>query len=261
MNHLQPKQLPPISVTMLTKNSSRYIEACLSSLVDFDEVVVLDNGSTDDTLEIAQRFANVKIFTSEFIGFGPLKNLAQTHASHDWILSIDSDEMLTPELRQAIQNTIFDEQCIYGFNRLNHFKGQPVHCCGWDKDTVKRIYNKTRTQFDNAQVHESIQTQGLTLTTIRGNLLHYSYDSIEELIDKLQKYSTLWAKQNYHKKTSSMFKAVYKSLFAFLKNYILQKGILHGGIGLLISVCAAFGVFAKYAKLNALYTDGTWTQQ
>ena len=261
MNHIQPKQLPPISVTMLTKNSSRYIEACLSSLVDFDEVVVLDNGSTDDTLEIAQRFANVKIFTSEFIGFGPLKNLAQTHASHDWILSIDSDEVLTPELRQAIQNTIFDEQCIYGFNRLNHFKGQPVHCCGWDKDTVKRIYNKTRTQFDNAQVHESIQMQGLTLTTIRGNLLHYSYDSIEELIDKLQKYSTLWAEQNYQKKTSSMFKAVYKSLFAFLKNYILQKGILHGGIGLLISVCAAFGVFAKYAKLNALYTDGTWTQQ
>ena len=261
MNHIPHKQLPPISVTMLTKNSSRYIEACLSSLVDFDEVVVLDNGSTDDTLEIAQRFANVKIFTSEFIGFGPLKNLAQTHASHDWILSIDSDEVLTPELRQAIQNTIFDEQCIYGFNRLNHFKGQPVHCCGWDKDTVKRIYNKTRTQFDNAQVHESIQMQGLTLTTIRGNLLHYSYDSIEELIDKLQKYSTLWAEQNYQKKTSSMFKAVYKSLFAFLKNYILQKGILHGGIGLLISVCAAFGVFAKYAKLNALYTDGTWTQQ
>ena len=260
MNHIPHNQLPPISVTMLTKNSSRHIEACLSSLVDFDEVVVLDNGSTDDTLEIAQRFANVKIFTSEFIGFGPLKNLAQTHASHDWILSIDSDEVLTPELRQAIQNTIFDEQCIYGFNRLNHFKGQPVHCCGWDKDTVKRIYNKTRTQFDNAQVHESIQMQGLTLTAIRGNLLHYSYDSIEELIDKLQKYSTLWAEQNYHKKTSSMFKAVYKSLFAFLKNYILQKGILHGGIGLLISVCAAFGVFAKYAKLNALYTDGTWTQ-
>ena len=260
MNHIPHKQLPPISVTMLTKNSSRYIEACLSSLVDFDEVVVLDNGSTDDTLEIAQRFANVKIFTSEFIGFGPLKNLAQTHASHDWILSIDSDEVLTPELRQAIQNTTFDEQCIYGFNRLNHFKGQPVHCCGWDKDTVKRIYNRTRTQFDNAQVHESIQMQGLTLTTIRGNLLHYSYDSIEELIDKLQKYSTLWAEQNYQKKTSSIFKAVYKSLFAFFKNYILQKGILHGGIGLLISVCAAFGVFAKYAKLNALYTDGTWTQ-
>ena len=250
MNHIPHNQLPPISVTMLTKNSSRYIEACLSSLVDFDEVVVLDNGSTDDTLEIAQRFANVKIFTSEFIGFGPLKNLAQTHASHDWILSIDSDEVLTPELRQAIQNTIFDEQCIYGFNRLNHFKGQPVHCCGWDKDTVKRIYNRTRTQFDNAQVHESIQMQGLTLTTIRGNLLHYSYDSIEELIDKLQKYSTLWAEQNYQKKTSSIFKAVYKSLFAFFKNYILQKGILHGGIGLLISVCAAFGVFAKYAKLK-----------
>ena len=261
MNNPSSNPSTPISVTILTKNSSRYIGACLSSVAGFDEVVILDNGSTDNTLEIAQRFANVKIFKSEFIGFGPLKNLAQGYASHDWILSIDSDEVLTPELRQAIKNTVLDEQNIYGFNRLNHFKGKPVHCCGWDKDTVKRLYNKTRTQFDNAQVHESIQMQGLTLTTIRGNLLHYSYDSIEELIDKLQKYSTLWAKQNYQKKTSSMFKAVYKSLFAFLKNYILQKGILHGGIGLLISVCAAFGVFAKYAKLNALYTDGTWTQQ
>lgn len=255
MNTPSSNQSTPISVTILTKNSSRYIEACLSSVAGFDEVVILDNGSTDNTLDIARDFANVKIFKSEFIGFGPLKNLAQTYASHDWILSIDSDEVLTPELRQAIKNTVLDKQNIYGFNRLNHFKGKPVHCCGWDKDRVKRLYNKTRTQFDNAQVHESIQTQGLTPTIIRGNLLHYSYDSIEEIIDKLQKYSTLWAEQNYQKKTSSMFKASYKSLFAFFKNYILQKGILHGGVGLLISVCSAFGVFAKYAKLAAKNTE------
>ena len=199
----------PISVTILTKNSSRYIEACLSSVADFDEVVILDNGSTDNTLEIAARFANVKIFKSEFIGFGPLKNLAQSHTSHEWVLSIDSDEVLTPELYQAIRNTSLDDQYIYRFNRLNHFKGKPVRCCGWDKDTVKRLYNKTHTQFDNAQVHESLQMQGLTLKLIQGNLLHYSYDSVEELIDKLQKYSTLWAEQNYQKKTANMFKATY----------------------------------------------------
>lgn len=253
MNTLQPNSLLPISVTILTKNSSRYIEACLSSVADFDEVVILDNGSTDNTLEIATRFANVKIFKSEFIGFGPLKNLAQSHTSHEWILSIDSDEVLTPQLYQAIRDTALDDRYIYGFNRLNHFKGKPIRCCGWDKDTVKRLYNKTHTQFDNAQVHESLQMQGLTLKLIQGNLLHYSYDSVEELIDKLQKYSTLWAEQNYQKKTSNMFKATYKSLFTFLKNYLLQKGILYGGIGLLISICAAFGVFAKYAKLQMLY--------
>ena len=243
----------PISVTILTKNSSRYIEACLSSVADFDEVVILDNGSTDNTLEIAARFANVKIFKSEFIGFGPLKNLAQSHTNHEWVLSIDSDEVLTPELYQAIRKTSLDDQYIYGFNRLNHFKGKPVRCCGWDKDTVKRLYNKTHTQFDNAQVHESLQMQGLTLKLIQGNLLHYSYDSVEELIDKLQKYSTLWAEQNYQKKTANMFKATYKSIFAFLKNYVLQKGFLHGNVGMLISVCSAFGVFAKYTKLQMLY--------
>jgi glycosyltransferase involved in cell wall biosynthesis len=243
----------PISVTILTKNSSRYIEACLSSVADFDEVVILDNGSTDNTLEIAARFANVKIFKSEFIGFGPLKNLAQSHTNHEWVLSIDSDEVLTPELYQAIRKTSLDDQYIYGFNRLNHFKGKPVRCCGWDKDTVKRLYNKTRTQFDNAQVHESLQMQGLTLKLIQGNLLHYSYDSVEELIDKLQKYSTLWAEQNYQKKTANMLKATYKSIFAFFKNYVLQKGFLHGNVGMLISVCSAFGVFAKYTKLQMLY--------
>ena len=251
MNPIPTHLSMPISVTILTKNSSRYIEACLSSVADFDEVVILDNGSTDNTLEIAARFANVKIFKSEFIGFGPLKNLAQSHTNHEWVLSIDSDEVLTPELYQAIRKTSLDDQYIYGFNRLNHFKGKPVRCCGWDKDTVKRLYNKTRTQFDNAQVHESLQMQGLTLKLIQGNLLHYSYDSVEELIDKLQKYSTLWAEQNYQKKTANMFKATYKSIFAFLKNYVLQKGFLHGNVGMLISVCSAFGVFAKYAKLAA----------
>ena len=91
----------------------------------------------------------------------------------------------------------------------------------------------------------------MTLKLIQGNLLHYSYDSVEELIDKLQKYSTLWAEQNYQKKTANMFKATYKSIFAFFKNYVLQKGFLHGNVGMLISVCSAFGVFAKYAKLAA----------
>ena len=252
MNSAQTHSSTPISVTILTKNSSRYIEACLSSVTNFEEVVILDNGSVDNTLEIAARFTNVKIFKSEFIGFGPLKNLAQSHASHEWILSIDSDEVLTPELYQAIRNTALDDRYIYGFNRLNHFKGKPVRCCGWDKDSVKRLYNKKHTQFDNAQVHESLQTQGLTLKIIQGNLLHYSYDSVEELIDKLQKYSTLWAEQNYQKKTANMFKATYKSMFAFFKNYVLQKGFLHGNVGILISACSAFGVFAKYAKLQIL---------
>ena len=252
MNTTNSAEKLPISVTLLVKNSSRYIERCLSSVSDFDEVIVLDNGSSDDTLEIAQRFTNVKIFHSEFIGFGPLKNLAHSHASHDWIFNLDSDEVVTPELLQAIRHISLDEQCVYEFNRLNHYKGQPVYCCGWNKDKVKRIYNKTRTQFNDVQVHESIQMDGMRLTSIQGNLLHYSYDSVEELINKMQKYSSLWAEQNRGKKSASIFKAAYKSWFAFMKSYILQKGILYGGVGFLISACIAFGTFAKYAKLNFL---------
>lgn len=238
-----------ISVTILTKNSSKYLRQCLQSVEVFDEVIVLDNGSSDNTIEIAKTFANVKIFTSPFVGFGPLKNLAASYASNDWIFSLDSDEVVSEELRKSIIEAKLENQKIYEFERLNHYDGKVVTCCGWSPDYVLRIYNKHATSYNDAQVHESIIKNNMQIVKLQGKLVHFSFDSVESLLDKLQRYSTLWAEQNKFKKSSSLLKATFRSLFAFFKNFVLQKGFLGGKNGFLISVCNALGVFFKYAKL------------
>ena len=246
-----------ISVTILTKNSSKYLKECLSSVAEFDEIIVLDNGSSDNTIEIAKSFANVKVYESPFIGFGPLKNLAASYASNDWVFSLDSDEIVSEDLKKSISNLALENQKIYEFERSNHYDGQVVSCCGWSPDKVLRIYNRQVTSYNDAKVHESIIKKNMEVVKIEGKLIHYSFDSVEALLDKLQRYSTLWAEQNKFKKNSSLYKATFRSIFAFFKNFILQKGIIGGKNGFLISACNALGVFFKYAKLAELNTKLT----
>ena len=238
-----------ISITMLTKNSQKYLKQSLDSLKPFDEVIILDNGSTDATLKIASQYSNVKIIKHEFIGFGPLKNLALQKAKNDWILSIDSDEIVTPELIKSIEK--LDPKKInrvYCINRINHYRGKAIKCCGWYPDIVMRLFNKKHTNFNDALVHESLIIHPDTQKKIlKGAIKHYPFDSIESLIDKMQKYSSLYAKQS--KKNSSLLKAFSRATFAFFKNYFLQRGFLCGYEGLLISVSNANGVFYKYMKL------------
>jgi len=238
-----------ISVTVLTKNSEKHLRRCLESLKDFDEVLLLDNGSQDGTLDIASQFPNVRVHRHEFIGFGPMKNLAADLARNDWILSIDSDEVLTPSLRQTIAALDPEEtNRLYAFGRLNHYGEKPVKCCGWHPDIVTRLYNRRHTRFSDAMVHESLVVKpGSVVTQLDGTLLHYPFDSVESLLEKLQKYSTLYAEQST--KPSGPAKAFFRALFAFFKNYFLQRGFLCGYEGLLISVSNANGVFYKYMKL------------
>ena len=239
-----------ISVTILTKNSQKYLRACLESLQDFDEVVILDNGSTDDTLAIARSFGNVTIHEHPFIGFGPMKNLAARKARNDWILSIDSDEILSPALVESIRKLDATRtDTVYAANRLNHYRGKPIRCCGWYPDLVTRLYHRGHTAFSDAKVHESLVLRPETRkVTLEGGVIeHYPFDSVEELLEKLQKYSTLYAGQST--KPSSPKKAFFRALFAFFKHYLFQRGFLCGYEGLLISVSNANGVFYKYMKL------------
>ncbi|WP_457592285.1 glycosyltransferase family 2 protein [Hydrogenimonas sp.] len=237
-----------ISVTILTKNSERYLARCLEALKPFDEVLILDNGSTDDTLKIAEGFDNVTIIKHPFIGFGQMKNLAAQKARNGWILSIDSDEVATEGMVEAIgQLDPSLRMRIYAFDRLNHYRGKPVRCCGWYPDRVLRLYHRDHTRFSNAMVHESLQLPpGSERIDLKAKLLHYPFDSVEELIEKMQRYSTLYAKQS--QKPSSPAKAFGRAAFAFFRNYVLQRGFLCGYEGLLISVSNANGVFYKYMK-------------
>jgi glycosyltransferase involved in cell wall biosynthesis len=238
-----------ISVIILTKNSQKYLANCLKSLTIFDEVIVLDNGSTDKTIKIANSFKNVRVVEHKFIGFGALKNLAIEETRNSWILSIDSDEILSYELLKNIQKLEFnDENVIYKIERLNHYKEKTIKCCGWYPDKVLRIFNKDHTQFNNLMVHESlIVKENSRIEEVDGFLLHFPFDSIESLIDKMQRYSSLFAEESQKKSTPT--KAFFRATFAFFKNYFFQKGFLYGYEGLLISVSNANGVFYKYMKL------------
>ena len=214
----------------------------------FDEIVVLDNESTDNTVEIANTFSNVKIFKSEFIGFGPLKNLATNQASNDWILSVDSDEIFNPELVDEIFNLKLDDHQIYAIERHNYYNNHLIQCCGWGNDYVLRLFNKNMTQFNNNQVHECLEINQLIVQKLHNTFKHYNFSNVSELLQKMDYYSTLWTKDNSHKKITPTM-AFFKSLLAFIKFYILKRGIFFGYRGFLISFLSASSVFYKYIKL------------
>ena len=239
-----------ISVTMITKNASTFLAESLTALACFDEIIVLDNGSSDATIDIAQSFGNVKVYESEFIGFGPLKNLALSHASYDWILSVDSDEILSPALVEEIGELILDEKKVYAILRDNYYRDRHMLCCGWQGDFVMRLFHKKSVKFNDNQVHESLELPKDTkVIKLTHTMKHYTYQSTAQLIAKMDYYSTLWAEEYRGKKSSSPRKAMMRSLFAFVKFYIFKKGFLYGYEGLLISVTNTNAVFYKYMKL------------
>ena len=239
-----------ISVTILTKDSFLYLNECLSALKDFDEIIILDNGSSDNTIKLAKKFPNVKVHEHEFIGFGPLKNLAISYCSNDWIFSVDSDEIIDSKLVDEIKNLNPENNNIYSISRNNYYNGKLIQACGWQNDFVHRLFNKTVTQFNSKQVHESLMiNENIRMIKLQHTMKHYTFNSAIELVDKMQKYSTLWANENKDVKKSSPSKAFFRAMFSFIKNYFFQKGFLYGYEGLIISISNANGVFYKYMKL------------
>lgn len=223
-------------------------------LTNFSEVIVLDNGSTDNTIQIAKTFKNTKVFKHTFIGFGALKRLATSYTKNDWILSIDSDEILSNQLQKEIGNLdLKNEKIIFSIKRDNYYKNKLIKGCGWDNDYVLRLFNKNHTSFNERQVHESLIIRNNScIKKLNNPMKHYSFDNVTQLINKMQFYSTLWAKDNKNKKQSTPIKAISRAFVAFIKNFILQKGFLYGYEGLVISISNANGVFYKYIKLYEL---------
>ena len=251
-----------ISVCIIVKNAKDTIKECLESVKDFDEVILLDNGSTDSTLEIASNFSNVKIFKSEFIGFGALKNLAIQKAKNAWILSLDADEVLESSTLKEITALNLEQNMIIALPRKNLYNGEWIKACGWYPDFVYRIFNKTHTKFNENLVHESvIILKDSVVRKLDSGIKHYAYDNIAHLIEKMQIYSSLWAEQNSHKQ-SSILKAIFRSLWSFIRNYFFKRGFLYGYKGFVISICNALGVFFKYMKLyeNQIQPTSTYNR-
>jgi glycosyltransferase involved in cell wall biosynthesis len=238
-----------ISVTILTKNSELHIQKCLDALRVFEEVLILDNGSTDQTLTIAASYPNVKIHHHEFIGFGALRNLAVSLCKNDWILWVDSDEVLDASLIQSIQACSLERNTVYRILRKQYYNGKYINGAGWGNDYVLRLFNRNDTRINDKNVHEGLETKGMTIQDLSGFIHHYSYESAAQLIDKMNYYSTLFAEANQHKKGTSPLIAYFKKVFHFWNYYLIKKGFLYGYEGYLIAHVNAQGAFFKYMKL------------
>lgn len=236
-----------ISVCILTKNAAATLRGTLDSVRTFPEVLILDNGSTDETCSIASTYPNVRIVSTPFIGFGPLRNLAAQLASHDWILALDSDEVLSPLLLQEIQGLSLNDQFAYVFSRHNYYNGKRIRGCGWDPEYIARLYHRNTARYSDAKVHESlISYQEFVL---QFPLLHTPYRSTADFLSKMQHYSTLFAEQYKGKRKSSLAKAILHGIYAFFRSYFLKRGLFCGKEGFVISLYNANTAFYKYLKL------------
>ncbi|MGA2655285.1 MAG: glycosyltransferase family 2 protein [Gammaproteobacteria bacterium] len=242
--------LHEISVTILTKSNQKYLPEVLQALIPFGEVVLYDNGSTDNTLEIAAQFPNVNIMRGTFEGFGPTHNEAVRLAKFDWILSIDADEIVSEELANELASAQLDPKVVYSISSHNYFNGKWIKGCGWYPDRKLRLFNRLTTKFSDAQVHESVITKGLKIRALKGHLVHYSYDTISDFLRKMQNYSTLFASQYCGKRKSSLGIAIVHGVAAFIKSYVIKRGFLDGFEGFVISAYNGHTAYYKYLKLR-----------
>jgi GT2 family glycosyltransferase len=240
-----------ISAVIITYNEEKNIARCIDSVKPVaDEIVVLDCFSQDRTKTIAEE-RGAKFYQQEFLGFAKQKNRAVALASYDCVLSLDADEYLSSELTQSIlgakANWTHDG---YLMNRLSSFEGTWIKTCGWYPDQKLRLWDRRKGSWHGDGVHERVELiEGATSKGIKGDLFHRAYDNIYQFLQKNRSYSTIHAQVNRYRTSSSAFKILYKTVFAFFKAYILRGGILDGYKGLVISGSTAHWVFYKYAKL------------
>jgi len=237
-----------ISVVIIVKDGSRTIKTCLEALEAFDDVVVFDNGSSDGTQALCRSFANVNLVEGDFIGFGPTKKLASTYAKHDWILSLDSDEIVTETFVKKLQEKRLDIDTVYSIKRINYYKEIEIKH-GWSNDILPRLYNRTRTNVSDKMVHEGVVTDNMKVEYLDISLKHERYSSISEFIIKADRYSTLFAEQNVGKRSASPLKAIGNSSFTFIRKYVFKLGFLDGYPGLVMAYTNMIENFYKYMKL------------
>ncbi len=241
-----------ISVTIMAKNGSLHLQKVLEALSRFEEVILLDTGSTDATQEIARGFSNVKVFEKPFMGFGPTHNYASSLAKNDWILSIDADDVATKELVDEVLSLKLEDSSVYTLSRHNYYRGKFIKGCGWYPDCPIRLYNRTKTRFTDAMVHESIIATGMKKEALKAPLLHYPYNSVSDFLAKMQSYSTLFAQQYAGKRRASLWTAILHAGFAFFKSYFLKRGFLLGHEGFVISLYNGHTAYYKYLKLQEI---------
>ncbi len=237
-----------ISATVIVKNEEQNIGDCLASLDFVDEIIVVDSGSTDRTEEICRANPLVRFYLLPWEGFGRQKNRAAELAHHDWILNLDADERVTPQLRSSILSADYTRYCGFRVARENYFGGRWVQRCGWYPDYNLRLYDRREGCFSERAVHEAVSCRG-AVGTLTGNLQHFTYQGIADYLVRMDRYSTLAAEELVKAgRRPGLGSILLRPVWTFVRMYLLKGGVLEGYTGLLLAVLYAQYTFLKYAK-------------
>jgi len=244
-----------ISACIISFNEEKKIEDCLKSLLPVvDEIIIVDSLSTDDTLKIAEKYTD-KIYHQKFLGHIEQKNLAVDKASHDWILSLDCDERLSDELQQsilAIKHDI-DQADAYSMPRKTYYVYRWLNHC-WYPDIKTRLFNRNTSRWGGTNPHDHIITQGNNIVRLKGDIYHYSFDSISDHLKTIDSFTEIGANELIRKKKSfSILSPFTHSSWVFIKTYFLKRGFMDGFAGIIVSVLSAMHVFVKYSKAIIKY--------
>jgi glycosyltransferase involved in cell wall biosynthesis len=243
-----------LSVIIIARDEEEAIGAALDSVAFADEIVVVDSGSRDRTLEIARSRGAKVIETTDWPGFGAQKNRALDHATHDWVLSLDADERVTPELRAEIEAVVKGSARpdAYDVPRLSSYCGRYLRHGGWWPDYVTRLFRREKARFSDDLVHERLVVNGTT-ARLKAHLLHEAFEDLEEVLRKVDQYSTANARMMHARgKRGSLASAILHGGWAFFRTYVLRAGFLDGRHGFMLAVSNAEGTYYRYLKLMRL---------
>jgi glycosyltransferase involved in cell wall biosynthesis len=242
--------VPKLSVTIITRDEAGTIVAALESVSWADELIVVDSGSNDDTVRLARQFTD-RVVVREWPGYVAQKNYAASLASHDWILSLDADELVTPALAGEIRATLagVPDCAAYRIPRVAWHLGRWIRTTDWYPDHQLRLYDRRLARWTGQYVHEAVSVDG-RVGALRHDLQHFPFRDIAEHLETINRYTTYAARQMHERGgRAGLVQIVGHPPLAFLRNYIARGGIRDGATGLVISAMNAYYVFLKFAKL------------
>jgi (heptosyl)LPS beta-1,4-glucosyltransferase len=242
-----------LTVTVITKNEAENLAAALASVAFADEIVVVDSESTDDTVAIAKRFTD-RVEVRAWPGYIAQKNYAASRASHDWILSLDADERVTPELSASIRKAVAQplSHAAFRMKRVTWHLGRWIRSTDWYPDYQTRLYDRRSAEWTGKYVHEALAARG-SIGDLSGELQHYPYRDVSDHLATIDRYTSLAARQMLEQgRSAGLLQLAGHPPLAFLRNYIARGGIMDGAAGLTVSALNAYYVFLKFAKLREL---------
>ena len=244
-----------LSVILITMNEENFVRACLESVSWVDEIIVVDSGSTDNTIDICREYTDI-ILVTDWPGPGAQRNRAIDMATGDWILALDADEWVTPELKSEIQIVISDpgDKVAFEMPRLSSYCGRYMRHSGWWPDRITRLFKRGSARFNAELIHDHMIFDG-KVGRLSHHLMHEAFEDLTDVLGKVNRYSTDSAQVMLgHGKKSSLLTAIAHGLWSFFHTYVIRAGFLDGREGFILAVSNAEGTYYKYLKL--MYLEG-----